>query len=73
MFIAVPLTSCAEIICANIKSLRPIAVLLSSGKSYERQREQQRKEHREKNEETAGTEERQQDDAIFPDAVEDKK
>jgi predicted PurR-regulated permease PerM len=73
MFIAVPLTSCAEIICANIKSLKPIAVLLSSGKSYERQREQQRKEHRGKNEETAGTEERQQDDAIFPDAVEDKK
>ncbi|MCR5732021.1 MAG: AI-2E family transporter [Sphaerochaetaceae bacterium] len=34
MFLAVPITSMLQIICANIPSLRSIAVLLSGGKSY---------------------------------------
>ncbi len=36
MFIAVPLTSVLQIICANVKGLRPVAILISSGKSYQR-------------------------------------
>ncbi|WP_320128048.1 AI-2E family transporter [uncultured Sphaerochaeta sp.] len=41
MFISVPLTSVLQILCANIKTLRPIAVLMSSGKSYQRENEKQ--------------------------------
>jgi AI-2 transport protein TqsA len=37
MFIAVPLTSVMQILCANIKGLRPLAILISSGKSYQRE------------------------------------
>lgn len=37
MFISVPLTSVLQILCANIKSLRPVAILISSGKSYQRE------------------------------------
>ncbi len=42
MFIAVPLTSVLQILCANIKSLRPIAIMISSGKSYQRENAKQR-------------------------------
>ncbi|MGE4584379.1 MAG: AI-2E family transporter [Sphaerochaeta sp.] len=42
MFISVPLTSVLQILCANIKSLRPIAILISSGKSYQRETTKQR-------------------------------
>lgn len=41
MFISVPLTSVLQILCANIKTLRPAAVLMSSGKSYQREKEKQ--------------------------------
>ncbi|HPZ15618.1 MAG TPA: AI-2E family transporter [Sphaerochaeta sp.] len=41
MFIAVPLTSVLQIICANVKSLRPIAIIISSGKSYQRESDRQ--------------------------------
>ena len=34
MFLAVPLLSVVQIICANIDSARPIAILISSGRSY---------------------------------------
>lgn len=47
MFLAVPLTSILQIICANVKPLKPIAVLISSGKVYRKQirvEEQQRRE-----------------------------
>jgi predicted PurR-regulated permease PerM len=74
MFIAVPLTSCAEILCANIKRLRPIAILLSSGKSYQRQRDQERKDK--KKNKRGGVDipkPMQQVDAIFPDSFDDKK
>ncbi|MFA5448801.1 MAG: AI-2E family transporter [Sphaerochaeta sp.] len=37
MFIAVPLTSVLQILCANIKSLRAVAILISSGKGYQRE------------------------------------
>lgn len=51
MFLAVPLTSIIQIIFANIKGLKPIAVLISSGKSYRKQideEERKRKERYEK-------------------------
>ena len=37
MFLAVPLLSILQIICANIEETRPIAMLISSGRSYNRQ------------------------------------
>ncbi len=37
MFLAVPLVSILQIVCAVVPSLRPIAVFLSSGKSYIRE------------------------------------
>ncbi len=37
MFLAVPLTSIMQILCANVQSLRPIAILLGSGKRIQRQ------------------------------------
>ncbi|MGN1164724.1 MAG: AI-2E family transporter, partial [Candidatus Ornithospirochaeta sp.] len=36
MFLAVPITSVIQVICANIPSLRPVAILLSSGPSLKR-------------------------------------
>ncbi len=36
MFLAVPLTSMIQILCVNIESLRPIAILLGNGKSIKR-------------------------------------
>ena len=36
MFLAVPITSVIQVICANIPSLRPFAILLSSGVSKNR-------------------------------------
>ncbi len=41
MFIAVPLTSVLQIICANVKSLKPVAILISSGRSYQRESSRQ--------------------------------
>ncbi len=41
MFLSVPITSVMQILCANVKSLRPIAILISSGKSYQRESEKQ--------------------------------
>ncbi len=38
MFLAVPITSVIQLICANIPSMRPIAILLSSGPSISRER-----------------------------------
>ncbi|MBO4409580.1 MAG: AI-2E family transporter [Spirochaetales bacterium] len=37
MFLAVPLLSILQIICANVDATRPIAMLISSGRSYKRQ------------------------------------
>ena len=44
MFLAVPLTSIIQIICANIQPLKPVAILISSGKNYRKQiREEERR------------------------------
>ena len=37
MFLAVPLLSILQIICANVDTTRPIAMLISSGRSYRKQ------------------------------------
>lgn len=37
MFLAVPLLSVLQIICANVENTRPIAMLISSGRSYKKQ------------------------------------
>lgn len=42
MFLAVPITSVLQIICANVKSLRTVAIIISSGKSYRRQYEEEK-------------------------------
>ena len=48
MFLAVPLTSIIQILCANVKGLQNVAVMLGSGKAYriqykeERRKQQQR-------------------------------
>ena len=38
MFLAVPITSVIQLICANIPSMRPLAILLSSGSSITREK-----------------------------------
>ncbi len=43
MFLAVPLTSIMQIVCANIPSLRPIAIILSEGHYYKRDQDRKRR------------------------------
>lgn len=43
MFLAVPITSVIQIVCANIESLKPFAVMIGSGKSYRKMVEEERK------------------------------
>jgi predicted PurR-regulated permease PerM len=48
MFLAVPITAAVQILCDNIPSLKPVAVLLSSGKQYRKQIELEEKRRRER-------------------------
>jgi predicted PurR-regulated permease PerM len=41
MFLAVPLTSILQILCINIPSLRPLAIMSGSGKSIQRQHKEE--------------------------------
>jgi predicted PurR-regulated permease PerM len=68
MFLAVPLLSVLQIICANVDAARPIAMLISSGRSYKRQTRQGR-ENREKKRaaKKGGNYEDFSDDIMFPD------
>jgi AI-2 transport protein TqsA len=43
MFLAVPITSVIQIVCANVESLKPFAVMIGSGKSYRKMVEEERK------------------------------
>ena len=63
MFLAVPLLSVVQIICANIDSARPIAILISSGKSYRKNMKQksEKKRSQKKNQNSA------YDEFLFPD------
>ncbi len=46
MFLAVPLTSILQIICASTDSLKPIAILLSTGSGYKEEAIKKEKRHR---------------------------
>lgn len=48
MFLAVPITAAIQILCGNIDSLKPVAVLLSSGKGYRKQIEKAEEERKER-------------------------
>jgi len=48
MFLAVPMTSIIQIACANIKGLKPIAVMVGSGKLYRMQLKEERRLQRER-------------------------
>lgn len=45
-FLAVPITSVIQIICANVESLRPIALFIGSGNSYRRQFDEERRQQK---------------------------
>lgn len=47
MFLAVPLTSILQIVFANVKSLKPVAILISSGKSHRKQILEENRQRRE--------------------------
>ena len=68
MFLAVPVISCIEIVCANVKALRPIALLLSGGRSFLRQSAsaQRRQERRQKQHNKKGGS-RRGSDVVLPD------
>ena len=64
MFLAVPLLSVVQIICANIDSARPIAILISSGRSYRKSlKARSERKHSARKQQTAS----QYDDVMFPD------
>lgn len=48
MFLAVPITSVLQIVCANVQSLKPIAVMIGSGRSYRKIIEEERRRARER-------------------------
>ena len=56
MFLSVPLTSMMQIICANVPSLRPIAILLSEGRNYRKDYDRKRRKKKSMHEETGDIE-----------------
>ena len=56
MFLAVPLTSLVQIICANVPSFRPAAILLSEGRYYRKDYERKRRKKKAVHEETGDIE-----------------
>ncbi len=50
MFLAVPITSVVQIVCANVQSLKPIAVMIGSGRSYRKIVERQKRQAKKKKE-----------------------
>lgn len=67
MFLAVPLLSVVQIICANIDAARPLAMLISSGRSYrknQRDRTERRRQARKQSSNNYGD---FSDDIMFPD------
>ena len=68
MFLAVPLLSVVQIICANIDAARPLAMLISSGRSYKknfRDRFERRRPSRKQAQNNYG---KYSDDFMFPDS-----
>ena len=68
MFLAVPLLSVLQIICANVDATRPIAMLISSGRSYKKQARERpdRKRVQKRNGKNSGYD-GFSDDIMFPD------
>jgi hypothetical protein len=58
MFLAVPITSVLQIVCANVNSLKPVAVMIGSGKSYRKVVEEERRRARERAKRRAAREKR---------------
>ncbi len=48
MFLAVPITSIVQIVCANVQSLKPVAVMIGSGRSYRKIVEEEKRKARER-------------------------
>lgn len=67
MFLAVPLLSVLQIICANIESTRPIAMLISSGRSYRSQSDSRIFKKRPSKKRQNEKEKDFEDDIFFPD------
>lgn len=63
MFLAVPLLSVVQIICANIDPARPIAILISSGRSYRKSMKGRSEKKRSQKKQQAPA----YDDFMFPD------
>ncbi len=61
MFLSVPLTSIIQIICANVPSLKPVAIMLSEGRDYRRRFEKAKR----KKKQSSGEE---HDDIEMPEA-----
>ncbi len=51
MFLSVPLTSIIQIICANVPSLKPVAIMLSEGRDYRRRFEKLKRKKKHQSEE----------------------
>lgn len=67
MFLAVPLLSVLQIVCANIDETRPIAMLLSSGKSFRSQAAERPVRKRAQRRNAAKQYDNYSDDIMFPD------
>ena len=67
MFLAVPLLSVLQIVCANIDETRPIAMLISSGKSFRSQAAERPVRKRAQRRNAAKQHENYSDDLMFPD------
>ena len=67
MFLAVPLLSVLQIVCANIDETRPIAMLISSGKSFRSQAAERPVRKRTQRRNAAKQYDNYSDDILFPD------
>ncbi|MBP5757472.1 MAG: AI-2E family transporter [Spirochaetales bacterium] len=67
MFLAVPILSVLQIVCANIDETRPIAMLLSSGKSFRSQASEKPARRRVSKRAASKKYESYDDDIMFPD------
>lgn len=69
MFLAVPILSILKIICSNVPSLRPVAIVLSSGRGYAKEYEIARRRSKRR----MGAKEEEDDGIILPETSKDEK
>ena len=67
MFLAVPLLSVLQIICANIDAARPLAMLISSGRSYRKNQRDRTERRRQARKQSSNNYGNYSDDIMFPD------